>query len=578
LGGIRQSYQMEKRYFHRTGKIVWVRLTVSLVHDEHGAPAHFVSQIEDITERKFAEQALKASEERFAAIFRASPIAICLIRVADGVILDVNAAYLDLLGYGREEVIGKTTLALNLWAHREERDKMVEEIQKNHRIKGFETQFVSKAGVVKDIVIIGEEVKIGSEVFHVGIIQDVSARKEAEATSRQFEIRLHEAQRLESLGVLAGGIAHDFNNILTSILGNASLAQIDTPATSPLQEYLGSIIQGSIRASDLCKQMLAYSGQGRFNVKNMSLNQLVEETTQLLQLSISKKAVLRFSLNPELPIIEADATQLRQVIMNLVINASEAIGEKSGVIRISTGLAQVDRSSRGGTVSAPELPEGIYVYLEVSDSGCGMDADTLARIFDPFFTTKFTGRGLGLSAVLGIVRGHKGALKTYSEPGHGTTFKLLFPSAPGAAEAKFATPAAPAVANWHGEGCVLVAEDEESVRSTAALMLKRLGFEVALAVDGREAVEAFRAGPGQYSLVLMDLTMPHLDGFQAFAELQQMKADVQVVLMSGFNEQEALSRFNGRGLAGFLHKPFQFEELSQAVRGVMAGADGQPET
>ncbi|MES2694218.1 MAG: response regulator, partial [Verrucomicrobiota bacterium] len=290
--------------------------------------------------------------------------------------------------------------------------------------------------------------------------------------------------------------------------------------------------------------------------------------TQLLSLSISKQAVLRFNLAPGLPAVEGDATQLRQVIMNLVINASEAIGARSGAIGLSTGLTRVDRAYLGGTILAPELPPGTYVSLEVSDNGSGMDAATQAKIFDPFFTTKFTGRGLGLAAVLGIVRGHKGALKVYSEVGRGTTFKILLPCASVAAEP--APGAAYSPAAWQGRGTVLVVDDDETVRSTAAAMLKKLGFDVALVADGCEAVEVFRGTPERFTLVLMDLTMPHLDGRQAFAELRRLRADVRVVLMSGFSEEEAISQFTGKGLAGFLQKPFQHEDLSAAARAALA--------
>ncbi len=406
----------------------------------------------------------------------------------------------------------------------------------------------------------------GSVLWH-GFISDITEQKASAAALANLERKIQETQKLESLGVLAGGIAHDFNNLLTSILGNATLASMELPSGSPVQQYLEAIRRGSLRAADLCKQMLAYSGKGRFLVQPIGLNALIEETTQLLALSISKQAVLRFHLTPGLPAVEGDATQLRQVIMNLVINASEAIGARSGVIGISTGLTRVDRAYLGGTILAPELPPGTYVCLEVSDNGCGMDAATQARIFDPFFTTKFTGRGLGLAAVLGIVRGHKGALKVYSEPGRGTTFKILLPCSATAAEPAALPPSAPPA--WHGKGTVLVVDDEETVRSTAAAMLKKLGFGVALVADGRQAVEVFRAAPDHFDLVLMDLTMPHLDGQQAYAELRRLRADVRVVLMSGFSEEEAVSQFTGKGLAGFLQKPFQHEDLSAALRAAL---------
>ena len=268
----------------------------------------------------------------------------------------------------------------------------------------------------------------GSTLWH-GFIHDVTDRRRADAALHAFERKLQETQKLESLGVLAGGIAHDFNNILTAILGNATLAGLEFPESSRAQPFLNTIKQSSLRAADLCKQMLAYSGRGQLLMKSVALNQLVEETVQLLHVSLGKRAVLRFNLAANLPPIEADATQLRQLVMNLVLNAAEAIGPASGMIHLNTGVADVDAAFLAGTVLAPELPAGTYVYLEVCDTGCGMAPATLARIFEPFFTTKFTGRGLGLAAVLGIVRGHRGALKVDSAPDRGTTFKVLFPAA-----------------------------------------------------------------------------------------------------------------------------------------------------
>ena len=399
----------------------------------------------------------------------------------------------------------------------------------------------------------------------------VIERDHAEVERLKLERKLLETQKLESLGVLAGGIAHDFNNLLTGILGNASLASLELPEGSPIHDYLGQINQSSLRAADLCKQMLAYSGRGRFVVQKVDLNRLVEETTHLLQVSISKHAALRFNFAPQLPSIEADATQIRQVVMNLVINASEAIGGRSGVISLNTGVTRIDRAYLAGAVAAPEITEGDYVALEVSDNGCGMEPETLAKIFDPFFSTKFTGRGLGLAAVLGIMRGHAGALKVYSEVGRGTTFKLLFPCASGPAEAVRPTVAArPA---WRGRGRVLVVDDEETIRTTAARMLRVLGFEPELATHGLEAVETLRANPGRYALVLLDLTMPVMDGEQAFTELRRLQADVRVVLMSGFNRQEAVARSTGKGLASFLQKPFSMDALTEMMQAVL-GSEG----
>ena len=414
----------------------------------------------------------------------------------------------------------------------------------------------------------------GELLFIDGFIQDITAAQTAKKEHEQLDRKVQETQKLESLGVLAGGIAHDFNNLLTSILGNASLASMEVPLGSGTSVCLEQITEASMRAADLCKQMLAYSGRGRFVVQNLDLGELVEQTAQMLQISISKKCVLRFRLEKGIPPIEVDATQIRQVIMNLVINGSEAIGDKSGVISLSTGLTRIDRNYLQSTLMDPDLPEGDYVFLEVSDSGCGMSPETEAKIFDPFFTTKFTGRGLGLAAVLGIVRGHKGALKVYTEPGRGTTFKLLFPATVGSTDTAV-TGASPETA-WHFAGTVLVVDDEETIRSTASRMMRTIGLNPLFACDGREAVELFRAEPERFDLVLLDLTMPHMDGAQAFTELRRIRPDVSVVLMSGFNAHEALIPFNGKGLAGFLQKPFTFSSLKTVLKNTLQSTAPDP--
>jgi PAS domain S-box-containing protein len=402
----------------------------------------------------------------------------------------------------------------------------------------------------------------------VATFQDITTLLEMEQRRRELDRKLQDTQKLESLGVLAGGIAHDFNNLLTGILGNASLARLDLPPTSSMVPALERIEESAHRAADLCRQMLAYSGRGRFVVQQVDLNRLVEDTTHLLRISISKVCVLRFNLAPALPAIRVDVTQMRQIIMNLVINASEAIGDRSGVIALATGVARVDPDYLATLLHADGIAPGDYVFLEVSDNGSGMDAATIGRIFDPFFTTKFTGRGLGLAAVIGIIRGHQGALKVYSEPGRGSTFKILLPRA-GDAVAPAGTSAPPRDTGWRGQGTVLVADDEETVRTVSALVLESLGFSVVLATDGREALEKYRAEPARYALVLLDLTMPHMDGEETFRQLRHLNPGVKVVLMSGFNQQEAVSRFTGKGLAGFVQKPFSADGITAAVREVL---------
>jgi PAS domain S-box-containing protein len=395
----------------------------------------------------------------------------------------------------------------------------------------------------------------------VAVMQDVSARKKSEEEHRRLEEQMLHAQKLESLGVLAGGIAHDFNNILMAIIGNADLALMRINKESPAVENLRQIEKASARAADLAKQMLAYSGKGKFVVENLDLNLLLEDMLHMLEVSISKKAVLRLNLTQALPTVEVDATQLRQIVMNLVINASEAIGEKSGVIAISTGCMDCDRNYLQNVWLSENLGEGMYVYLEVADTGSGMTRETMNRIFDPFFTTKFSGRGLGMAAVLGIVKGHKGAIRIYSEPGKGTTLKVLLPASSRPLE-MFHQEASDD--SWQGGGSVLLVDDEETVRAIGSEMLKELGFLTITAVDGREALRIYQQVP-HIDFVILDLTMPHLDGEQCYRELRQINPEVKVIMTSGYNEHEVTQKFAGKGLAGFMQKPYNINELKRMI-------------
>jgi len=395
----------------------------------------------------------------------------------------------------------------------------------------------------------------------------LAAAVELQRERSEMEAQLLKSQKLESLGVLAGGIAHDFNNLLTSVLGYASLLRMQLPAGAVGQDYLKQIDRAGSRAAELCQQMLAYSGRGRFVVEAIALNSLVHEMGQLLGTVISKKSILKFNLAAELPTILGDATQVRQVVMNLITNASDAIGERSGVITLTTSIIDADAKYLAALDLLRQLTPGRFVYLEVSDTGCGMDEATVARIFEPFYTTKFTGRGLGLAAVQGILRGHRGAIKVYSQVGKGTTFKVLFPAGDG--------PEVPAVrtetitAPFGRDRVILVVDDEEDIRIFARKALEATGFRVELAADGRDAVEQFRAHGDRIALVILDLTMPRLGGEPTFRELRQLRPDVKVLLTSGFNQEEATAGFAGKGLAGFLRKPFVTQELYGLVHSVV---------
>ena len=408
----------------------------------------------------------------------------------------------------------------------------------------------------------------GRAVRMVGVTWDVTERQRLREESRMFEHRMQESQKLESLGVLAGGIAHDFNNLLMVILGSVSLLRRELSEAPRAVEHVAQVEEASRRAADLCRQLLAYAGKGQFQLEHVNLNRLIEETTSLLQVSVSKKAKLRLHLDHALPAVLADATQIRQVLMNLVINASDAIGDQPGMIAISTGIVHADRAYLEASFVPPDLPPGDYVYLEVSDSGAGMRAETQSRIFEPFFTTKFTGRGLGLAAVLGIVRGHRGALKVYSEIDKGSSFKLLLPATRN--EANEARAPGKGDALLHAGGTILVVDDEAAIRNVMRKLLEELGFRTLDAPDGAEAIRIYREQRQHILCVLMDLTMPRLDGEEAFRELRRIDPNVRVLLMSGYNEQDAVARFVGKGIAGFIQKPFVLDDLKDQIQRLLS--------
>ncbi|MBU6402403.1 MAG: response regulator, partial [Verrucomicrobia bacterium] len=522
-------------------------------------------------ERKAVEATLNDSRQRFQQLAEQLQDVVWMTDPAGDRLMFINPAYERVWGRTCQSAYA-TRPPFTEAIHPEDRENVRGELAGRQKgsFEEIEYRILRPDGGVRWIRDRAFPVRRGTgEVYCIaGIAEDVTERKRIEDQRVALERKLLEAQKLESLGVLAGGIAHDFNNLLTAILGNVSLAVMETPSESPAQGCLKNIEQVSLQAAGLCRQMLAYSGRGRTATRRLDLTAVIQDMNQLLQVSIAKTNVLKFELGEDLPAVEVDVAQLRQVILNLVINASEAIGERSGVIRIRTGVLRATRAWFAEAHLSPDLPSGDYVYLEVVDTGCGMTAATRGRIFDPFFTTKFTGRGLGLAAVLGIVRAHRGAVKVVSESGRGSTFTLLLPCAGGASEVD--QPAPPAADGaWRGSGTILVVDDEDTVRTVTARMLESLGFEVLLAADGREGVNTFSTHASATTLVLLDMTMPHLDGEATLREIRRIRPDARVILTSGYSEQDASSRFTGLDLSGFLQKPFRLEELREKMREVL---------
>jgi PAS domain S-box-containing protein len=554
----------EFRKVRRTGEVLWVREIIRPVRSrDSGIVALIVC--EDITEWKRAQQALSDSEERYRQMFENNPLPMYVYDPETLEFLAVNDSAVQAYGYSREEFLGMTIKEI----------QRTEDIAKTLRINDGQPGRARVAGPLrhtrKDGTLIQVEVNshgidFGGRRARVVLINDVTERKKAE------QALLH-AQKLESVGLLAGGIAHDFNNLLMGVLGNTDLALQALDPGSRIEVHIQQIKNASLKAAELCRQLLAYSGRGRFDLSFLELNATIKDLMTLLEHSIHKGIALRLDLDPELPPVLGDKVQIQQVIMNLVINSSEAIGDGEGEIVISTKAVRADHDSVQWAHLGQDLQDGEYVLFEVQDTGCGMGPETLQRIFDPFFTTKFTGRGLGLAAVLGIVKGHAGAVRVDSEEVKGTTFKILLPAqkrTPLTVEGEKPDPGD----GWKGEGTILVIDDEEAVRAVAELMLPTLGFGVLVTADGYTACEILREHEHEVVAVLLDLTMPRMDGARALQELRKIKPGVKVLLMSGFDEKEAVNRVTNEGFDSFLQKPFGRKQLQEKLKAML----GAPRT
>ena len=568
MEGNRPKYHIIEQLQHVDGSRHWIDTTKIPLCNESGEVYGVLGVFENITQRKSVEDSRNKALAFIESLLNASPTGILVYEGESGDCVMANQSVAAMVGASTADLCRQNFRQLASW-HEAGIDQLAEAVLAGGVTLQMEKTFETSFGRLVHFDCFLSRFSVEDKPHLMFMALDISEKKRLEQENRLIEAQMLHVQKLESLGVLAGGIAHDFNNILMVVLGNADLALLRIAPGSPARENLVQIEQAAGRAADLARQMLAYSGKGRFVIENLGLSAIVEEMAQMLEVSISKKVELRYDFAPGLPAVSADATQLRQVILNLVINASEAIGDDSGVIAINTSARMCDRPFLAGSCIDDRLPEGFYVTLEVSDTGCGIDPDIMEKIFDPFFTTKFTGRGLGMAAVLGIVRGHKGAIKLKSEKGRGTSFTVLLPALSGAPESRGTEVSGAGV--WFGSGTVLLVDDEETIRSLGEDMLQAIGFQVLTACNGREALGVFQRNRDRIVCVLLDLTMPDLDGEQTFRELQLLQPELRVIMSSGYNEQEVTQKFAGKGLAGFIQKPYTVSEVSRKLREVLGG-------
>jgi PAS domain S-box-containing protein len=549
------------RFKHKQDEWRWLEgVGTNLLADP--AIQAFVVNYHDITEHKQLADALRASEAELRALFAALPDAI--------LIFNTEGRYVKIPETARkppyttaEAMLGKTVYDFfpapqaNLFVN------CIRQALSTRQIVHLEYQLFFPQG---DLWFDANIAPITEDMV-VWVARDITEQKHAEVAQQELERNLAETQKLESLGVLAGGIAHDFNNLLASVLGNVGLALLASELSEPVRNALLQIELAAKRANALTRQLLAYAGRSYLIMKPVDLNALVASLSQALRPPLGENITLTFNLAQTLPALKGDAAQLRQVMMHLLVNASEAIGSHIGTLTVTTGAIQATPDYLAQTRFTPQLPEGTYVYLEVSDTGCGMNEDTLAKIFEPFFTTKATGRGLGLSAVLGIVRGHNGALKIHSELGRGTTVRVLLPALQ--AESTPPTPLAQPAATKPTPGSILVIDDEAAVRAVAARMLERQGFNVFQASNGREGLRLLQTQGMDIQCVLLDMTMPELSGQEVFQLLRQQWPQLRILIMSGYAEKETLEKFSEQRWSGFLQKPFTSTELQEKIMQIL---------
>jgi PAS domain S-box-containing protein len=538
----------------------------------------------DLSEQKNAQEALNHSMSELRAIYNNAPVMMCLVD-QDQRIHYANPAFSGFKGISGNDLIGGRACGVFGCVNAKEDPKgcgfarackdctLLQAIQDTFRTGSVHQNeehsiTIRCDGEQQNFTFLGSTALInsGNRTLLLLCLQDISSFKRAVEEKQSLEKQLLYAQKLESLGVMAGGIAHDFNNLLAVIIGHCSLVRM---RPDDAEVHIPQIETAAERAAELCRQMLAYSGKTHLVQSRVDLKALVTEMVLLMTSAISQNSTIKLDLADTIPTISGDASQIRQVVMNLIINASEAIGEKQGEISILLAKTAIQAGRSDRDHLGKTIPPGWYNCLEVSDTGCGMDAETRQRIFEPFYTTKFTGRGLGMSAVLGIITAHKGSLQLVSQPGHGTNFKVYFPAENHDSEENKSIAPVALRADWKGSGTILLAEDEEQIQWLAKTMLEELGFTVISASNGREGLDLYQRHAAEIDLVVTDMGMPVMNGFEMFRELKKLRPDLPIIVSSGFGDADVTSKLGRDDIAGLIGKPYNFSEFSETLRRVV---------
>lgn len=555
----------EWTFVRKDGTHLAVSLVFTAIRSERNEITGYLGIASDITIQKQAEAMSRHSEEKFSKVFMTTPDFIGITRMSDGKIIDVNKGFEEITGWRRESVIGRTSSDIKFWANPLERDLMVEQLKSGKDVLHCEFQFQKKGGELRTGIYSARTIEIVGEECLIFIMQDITEQKQLEEERQKLAQQLFQSQKLDAVGKLAGGVAHDFNNILTGIQGNTSLMLMNLKPDHPHYRRLRIIEEQISRGAHLTRQLLGFAREGKYEVKTISINDLIRKSAQFF-IETRKEIEADLQLQNDIYPVAADAGQIEQVLVNLYINAGHAM-PKGGRLHIQTSnitLTELD-------AEAMEIKPGLYVKISVTDTGIGMDRETLKRIFEPFFTTKSKegGTGLGLASAYGIIRNHGGLINAYSEPGQGATFNIYLPSSSPKeeeAEPEFDKGASA------GSGGVLLVDDESMILDTASELLRMLGYIVFRAGSGQEAVSVYHEKKSRIDLVILDMIMPGMSGAQVLKLLKEINPDIKVILSSGYSMQGEVQKVMESGCAAFIQKPYNFKELSNVVQQVMQGA------
>jgi two-component system, cell cycle sensor histidine kinase and response regulator CckA len=544
----------EARLKRKDGSIWWASTNAHFYMNKEGGIIGVEGITRDISEIKAAEKALRDSEELFRLAFHTSPDSINLNRLADGLYIDINDGFTKIMGYSREDVIGKTSLSLNIWKNSEDRQRLLDGLTENGFVENLEAEFIGKDGKIRIGLMSARLLEINEGKVILSITRDITERK-------RLEQQLRQAQKFEAIATLAGGIAHDFNNLLMGIQGRASLVASELEFSHPHMEHIQAIENYIRSATDLTKQLLGFARGGKYEVNPTDINELVSNSAKMFGRT-KKEIQIHIKLQDPPPVVEIDRSQIEQVLLNLLVNAWQAM-PGGGNIYLEIRIVTLDDVYCEPYHAKP----GSYAKISVTDTGIGMDESIRNRIFDPFFTTKGKGlgTGLGLASAYGIVTNHHGIITVYSESGHGTTFNIYLPLSDKPAYREGGRERG----IIKGSGTILIVDDEEMILEVGRAMLEKLGYRVIAANSGEQAIDVVRRAGDELDMVVLDLIMPGMNGGKAFNAIRQIHPDIPVMLSSGYSMNGQAEEIMKQGCNGFIQKPFNLSDLSQKIRDIM---------